>query len=161
MKSRFVDCCDLVARVPPERFDVPHVAEFLLKVAGLPPIPIPDLGPSLPWRFAHVSPPRFVDAQGLVHDGLSPDQMREQRAAARKAYGVPGVHLDLKSIAGAGDLLRALKKETANPPAEIQAVVRKLIPPGGPDRVPLRDLADHAPLNYLRAMARSFRGQGA
>ena len=156
--ARFVDCCDLVARVPPEAFDPQHVADFFMEIAGLPHFPVPSFGLGLPWRFQHVSPPRFIDPAGQVHDGLTPDRMREERAAARRAYGGPGLHLGLDRAAAARGLLRALR-DKQQPREDIKETVRGIMPALDPGRVPLRDLADHAPLNYIRGMAHSFRGQ--
>ena len=36
---RFVDCCDLVTRIPPERFDEPNIERFLEELIPRPPLP--------------------------------------------------------------------------------------------------------------------------
>ena len=84
---RYVDCCDLVARVPPETPDFP--------------------------LYVHLPGERYIDKDGGIHDAPGFDIAADQ-AAAREEY-----------------LLQRAWKIGA---------------------VPLRDLADHAPINYLTAL---------
>jgi len=128
---RFVDCCDVVARVPPAKFDEARVKKLLSEVSdadhehptmrrlvkialGLVAEVIADgfsLGPKI--RFKHVCPPIYIRANGTPAPGITDDEIARDQDNARAAY-----------------------------PALIA---------GKDDQVPRRDLADHAPINYLSA----------
>ena len=80
--TRYVNCCDLVCRVPPE-----------------------SLG------FTHVGTLRYIDQEGTIHTPASPDFVRNDQSTAREAF--------ILEYAWRVGTVRA------------------------------RDLADHAPLNYV------------
>jgi hypothetical protein len=84
--QRFVHCCDLVCRVPPERL-----------------------------RHVHVGALRYIDRNGLLSAQLAADEIVADQRAGRRAYRLRHA--------------RALRKN-----------------------VSLRDLADHAPVNYIAAV---------
>jgi len=86
LHHRYVDCCDLVTRVPPsELFDYRHTGER-----------------------------RFFDRHGTLRPNVSDDEIQRERRAARTQY-----FFDHALVFG---------------------------------KVPTRDLADHAPINYVSAV---------
>jgi hypothetical protein len=94
--ARYVDCCDLVARLPPEGW------EFMSVVYG----------------YRHLGPAHFIDRRGDVHGGLSPEEVTRRRQEAGCA-GIDGKELFRRWLAG---------------------------------KVPLDQLSDHAPINYVTAI---------
>lgn len=167
--ARFVNCCDVVARVPPEAFDAPHIEQLLgeltdartaagvvahalslvLSRAGISP------------RFADVAPARYVNAAGIVTDGGGADP-RDQEAARDRyraahqpapmnAGAILSSTLDLVHAASAAGSVREAVRQVG------RGVFAGIVG----DAVPLRDLADHALINYVSAMVRSFRAAGA
>jgi hypothetical protein len=139
---RFVHCCDLVARVPPEHFDQEHVSELFSELA------LPDLraffrpsllrrgaaaitsafhashpDPALDPHFKHAAPARYADRSGKIQADITDEARVLDQEAARRAYRQPATH---KSFWQLGKLL-----------ARVSA------------SVPFRDLADHAPINYV------------
>jgi hypothetical protein len=165
--ARFVNCCDLVTRVPPEKFDARHIGPLLgdltgervlslglaqvipavLSVAGIEP------------TFADVGPPRYASAAGKLADGITDDAMKEDRkearAQSRETHHVPTLHWDallsgLRDLGGAVGAGQSVREG-------LHSVGARLLPGGRGATVPLRDLADHAPINYVSAMVRSFR----
>ena len=134
---RFVHCCDLVARIPPERFDQKHVSELaqtdlraffrpsLLRraVAAIAsafhaPHPDPDLDP----HFKHAALARYADRNGQIQADITDEAVLEDQAAARRAYRQAAP----KSFWQLGKLFARASTS-----------------------VPFRDLADHAPINYV------------
>jgi hypothetical protein len=86
LHNRYVDCCDLVTRVPPpELFDYRHTGER-----------------------------RFFDRHGTLRPNVSDDDIQRERRAARTQY-----FFEHALVFG---------------------------------KVPTRDLADHAPINYVSAV---------
>lgn len=164
---RFVDCCDLVTRVPPERFDASHFSTLFGELGnfdGLSPIKrkvaeavaqiaaralahgFRSLRP--PLEFTHVAPPRFIRADGGLVENPSVDQQLQDQRAARAAYP--------HSTANQLDQLQALLKALHAPASgqgELRAFVHGLFGLVRSDPVRLRDLADHAPINYLSGIA--------
>lgn len=134
---RYVNCCDVVARVPPECFDGPHFVAFFAELADFERSGFkPDLSASAietvigpvfrriepDWKFRHVGPARFLKSDGTLMPSSSSDA--DQRQEKREARG------------------RYLRAESAFG-AFVSAVSGQ--------RVPFRDLADHTPINYLSA----------
>ena len=126
---RYVNCCDLVARVPPERLDRDHVSQLLTELADL-----EETGPfhTLARRaiegtaaaiaatfdsfrvtpeFKLVARAHYVDRNGTLQPDISDEARRQDQDTARRAYRRP-THVG---------------------------------------SVPIRDLADHAPINYVSA----------
>ena len=121
---RYVDCCDLVTRVPPEKLDQEHVGQLIAELAGTeglghlgaffarPAFHTAAFDPllhalHLDPQYNHICPPLYADRTGKLRPGISAKDIREDQDAARRDY-----------------------KKTAS-------------------SAPLRDLADHAPINYV------------
>ncbi|HXO22644.1 MAG TPA: lipase family protein [Thermoanaerobaculia bacterium] len=85
---RYVDCCDLICRIPPENLLVEH--------------------------YQHVGQERYIDSAGTVHENFDDAAIRRDQTEARERYFVE----------------LAWRRGT----------------------VPVRDLADHAPINYVSAV---------
>jgi pimeloyl-ACP methyl ester carboxylesterase len=150
---RFVDCCDLVTRVPPEQFHQSEIKELLMElvpdsVAGS--VPVVATGLALALRLFGIQP-QYVhvgDAKYRDRSGKTPPAgttVADDQQAARLAYEghvIPEPEDLLHSLrsavtaaANAGGLRNAIRKFGAE------------LFQGG--RAPLRDLADHAPINYV------------
>jgi len=154
---RFVGCCDVVSRVPPERFEAAHLAR-LLEELGVP-------GPSwigrtlgllkLSAQFAHVSTARYIDRNGLVTETSGDAEQAADQKSAREAYPHAPRHARDQLVAHLRSLVTSSASFSSVP--DLQQVTRKLL--GGVfnlvrgDPVPLRDLADHAPINYFSGIA--------
>jgi len=126
IRHRYVNCCDLITRIPPEKLDREHVAQLFAELAK-----VDKLGHfgaffahgaiqtatsalasvlhavHLDPQFTHVFPARYADRTGKVRLGISPEDLRKDQEAARQGY-----------------------RRTSS-------------------SAPLRDLADHAPINYV------------
>jgi hypothetical protein len=177
--ARFVNCCDVVARVPPEAFDEAHVEALLSELTG-------DQGPSrrvaivlsrllalggVTAEFRHVGPPCYLDRAGRLapamngnaamsgSEPMSDEAMARDREAARQRHRerhpMPTVHWEdvraaviglIRSIAAGRSLRQAVDEQRGR--------ISFLALAG---RVPLLDLADHAPVNYVSAMVCAFR----
>ena len=170
---RFVDCCDVVARVPPERFDAAHLLTLFRELtvldspAGLHPGwaqlgqkaletglgvvatllsgAFEFVNPNI--EFSHVFGLVYVHADGKISTPASDDDVPRDQAMARTCYPhrfrveqLPGLLTELTELARVPpqDLPRSLA----------QCLVRLL----RIGQVPSRDLADHAPINYLSAI---------
>ncbi|HEY6897787.1 MAG TPA: hypothetical protein VI279_11045 [Rhodocyclaceae bacterium] len=150
--ARHVDCCDVVTRVPPERFDRAHIDALLGTFVGHG-LATEALAGALAnllelmagdTTFVHVGPARYIDRHGTLRTDHPDDAAIDaDQSQARAEYPVPQ---------GAA---------TAIPPAELalhpldsfrQIIANGMLPTA--TRVPLRDLADHAPINYLSPLAR-------
>jgi Lipase (class 3) len=126
--ARFVNCCDLVPRIPPEQFDGPHVERLLADLAVAPGIARAVAralcamlaAASVAPRFADVCGASYVRGDGVVVERCSVDDVARDRTNARRTYRAQHPGLTLSTV-------------------------------------PFRDLADHAPINYLSAMVRHFR----
>jgi hypothetical protein len=138
---RHVDCCDIVAHVPPERFDRQHITELLGVFTGggiatdaLGAAMAAILNPSLrDASYMHAGQVIYIDRTQRVHDPApSPADMHADQDAACTAYG----RLNLPVPSGLGDW--KVRLGTAL----------------GVAKVPFRPLADHAPINYVGPLAR-------
>jgi hypothetical protein len=153
--ARFVNCCDVVARVPPEEFDGAHVGKLLGELTGVAAASLLSFIPSalsLPWHFRHVGPARYVNAQGRVADGV--DAEADQEAARAEYRKTHGAHLIVTSFV---DAVHSLIHALGGSRDTIREAGAKLFGAVAGRGIPIRDLADHAPINYVSAMARSFR----
>jgi pimeloyl-ACP methyl ester carboxylesterase len=156
---QFVDCCDLVTRIPPERFDRPHIAKLLDEL-----IPASLLGGlvgrglvagvaeglAVALAALHIDP-HYVDvAEAIYRDRngkalTSGTTNSADQQAARAAYQ-GGALPDFGPLAGQAVAAFAAARD-AN---AIRAAVRRFATGlFQVDPVPLRDLADHAPINYV------------
>jgi triacylglycerol lipase len=168
---RFVDCCDLVTRIPPTTFEeadiaallhdfVPaslhadRIADFLvgsvsaalarlLRALGVQP------------QYEHVGEAIYRDRDGRAVNPQTPAAIAQDQAAARAAYH-GSVTPDLRHlIEELGKSL--LAAGGARDASAVRAAIRHFgarLFQGDP--VPLRDLADHAPINYVSL----FTGRG-
>lgn len=149
---RYAGCCDLIARVPPPRFDRAALAE-LLRDLGAPNAIADAIGRaigawSLEMSYAHVAPPHYLRADGrlLIAPGAT-EEANDQRAA-RAAYP----HSTRDGARRLFDRLAGLR--LSRPDRELlRALGRELFGLVRGDPVPRRDFADHAPINYLSALA--------
>lgn len=165
--ARFVNCCDLVTRVPPEEFDAGHIGPLLGDLTGERVLSL-GLAHAIPAvlsvagktpRFADVGLPKYVSAAGRLASGITDEGMKRDRTEARAQYRethrLPTLHWDallpalrdLAKAVGAGQNVRE----------GMHSMGDRLLPGGMGATVPLRDLADHTPINYVSAMVRSFR----
>jgi hypothetical protein len=157
---RFVDCCDVVSRVPPERFDAAHLGRLLEELG----VPGPSfIGRTLGWlkvnaQFAHVSTARYINRNGHVMETPSDAEQAADQEIARKEYPYTPRQTRDQLVA----LVNSLLTSSAGLPSvpDLQQVTGKLLRGvfnlvrGDP--VPLRDLADHAPINYFSGIAGGF-----
>ncbi len=164
--ARFVDCCDVVARIPPEAFNTPHIKRLFVELTGTAALAdVTARALSLAFSafgvaplFASVGPPRYINAAGAVTGDAKPDDVRHDQEAARQSYRdthpLPPTRW-AAILAGAPDLTGAVSL-AGSARAGVTRVGARLLDGLARDRVLLRDLADHAPINYVSAMARSF-----
>jgi hypothetical protein len=151
---RVVDCCDMVARIPPARFDLESAATLLRELTGarLPAMSFASIFPSTVGedRFVDVGDLLYADRHGVLQPGISDQAREEDQREARRTYGAHG------GGPGAGHVLREALQEalaSALRSGDLARAFRGLV--GGVGhalsaaRVPLRDLADHAPINYV------------
>ncbi|MSU63412.1 MAG: lipase family protein [Pedosphaera sp.] len=172
MIRRFVDCCDVVARVPPALFDKPHLLSLFKELTDFDPVKDATSAGSDFMRqaneqalefsaaaisrmfdlvakdieFAHVSSPRYIYANGRVSEGISENAIADDQRAARAAYGhrftVTQLTVFLAEFSNlAGKAFSALPGAFAQHLSQFPGI----------GRVPSRDLADHAPINYVSA----------
>jgi hypothetical protein len=165
--ARFVNCCDLVTRVPPEKFDPGHIGPLLGDLTGervlslglAQVIPLVLTVAGIEPTFADVGPPRYVSAAGTLAVGITGDGMKKDqkdaRAQYRETHHLPTPHWDA-ILSALGDLAKAIRAGQSVREG-LHSVGARLLPEGMGAAVPLRDLADHAPINYVSAMVRSFR----
>jgi hypothetical protein len=165
--ARFVNCCDLVTRVPPEKFDPGHIGPLLGDLTGervlslglAQVIPLVLTVAGIEPTFADVGPPRYVSAAGTLAVGITGDGMKKDqkdaRAQYRETHHLPTPHWDAL-LSALGDLAKATRAGQSVREG-LHSVGARLLPEGMGAAVPLRDLADHAPINYVSAMVRSFR----
>jgi len=158
--ARVVNCCDVVARIPPEEFDQAHIKRLLTELAGEQTLAeVVAQAISLLFllkkpHFVDVRAPHYVTAAGPIIENPPVANIRADQADARARYrSAPransarqGSHAQPAAIDIAG--VRQLLRERAG----------DLFTASGP-KLPIRDLADHAPINYLSAVVRHFRGQ--
>jgi len=164
---RFVDCCDVVARVPPERFDGPHFSALFEELGNFE--KLKPLARGAAWlaakftanalagvfdafgariEFAHVAPPRYIRFDGAIVNDPDAALQAQDQAAARRAYPY-STEAQLKKLV---TLLRSLAPPSTGRGAP-RDFVRGVFELLQADPVPLRDLADHAPINYLSGIA--------
>jgi hypothetical protein len=125
---RYVNCCDLITRVPPERFDKKNITQLFAELAAIEGLPhlgaffakraIQGIGAAISFmmhqlhldpHFKHVAREIYIDRHGTIQRNITPKDRHRDQEAARHAYA------------------------------------RSLTSP------PFRDLADHTPLNYVSA----------
>jgi len=151
--KRFVDCCDLVTRIPPEEFSQSKIAELLVDlvpegIKGTVPaiatgLSIALLVLGIQPHYVHVVDEQYRDRRGLT---LAAGTTRAQdQAAARAAYGGSLVP-DPNTVVGQAQAAFTAASGAKGLRDAIRVFARELFQGG---RVPIRDLADHAPINYV------------
>jgi hypothetical protein len=162
---RFVHCCDVVARLPPERYDAAHFSalfeelggfEMLGPLAGRAARVAADLAAGAldasfrvlgaTVEFAHVGSPLYLSAGGALAVTAPDEERARDQRAARAGYP----HATGPQLAELEARFLALFTAAAGSGA-LRAFVRDLFAIVRVDPVPLRDLADHSPINYLSA----------
>ena len=164
---RFVDCCDLVTRIPPERFDEHDIETLFIDLmpidlrseviamsliraiaAGLAGA-LAALG--VQPQYEHVCEATYGDRTGKLLQpptSATTSAIAADQLAARKAYRgsvTPDVAHLMRELVNA-----VFAAGVARDAAAIRAAVRDFgarLFQGDP--VPLRDLADHTPINYV------------
>jgi pimeloyl-ACP methyl ester carboxylesterase len=157
---RFVDCCDLVTRVPPKAFDPSHIEDLLTSL-----IPERLAGPiekgvvkavalGLSTLFKGMDPPaayvdigelRYRDRAGSALANDTEDAIDEDQRQARAAY-------PRRALPSPTELIQPLEKVVSarGDAKQLRAALREVgVALFRGDEVPLRDLADHAPINYV------------
>lgn len=169
---RFVHGCDVVARIPPEQFDREHWRQLLTELGDPEQFApqgarlaqgVADLAASVlaaafhrvapENRFAHIAPPRYLRADGTCAERITEEQIAADQRAARSSYrgSCETGFARLRQLLGS---LRLLPGDQT--PAHLGQLPRELLRGlfdlirGDP--VPLRDLADHAAINYVSAL---------
>jgi hypothetical protein len=136
---RYVGCCDIVTRVPPEALDQAHLQDIFEPFLsdGL----LADgLAATLPTllnvilsnaRYQHAGEAHYIDQAGTIHTPKENHRsfVDTDQQAARDEYS---------DIAFSNHDFLGFLKNLIHPSAHS-------------DRVPFRDLADHAPINYVSA----------
>jgi hypothetical protein len=162
---RFVDCCDVITRVAPERFDRENFLKLFRELgnfAGLAFIPrkaatvaAEAVAAALAGafssvekqnRFAHVAPARYIQTNGILSGTSDPAQQLADQQSARSGYH----HATEAHFFKIVDLIKSLPI-AAGPRPVVRELIRGLFDLIHDAPVPLRDLADHAPLNYVSA----------
>lgn len=157
---RFVDCCDVVTRVPPERFDAPSIGTLIEELTGhalaahavAAVIAAALRAVGLSATFAHVGAARYANRHGVIADPITDDARATDQELARTAYG-GGRHLSLAAVERAVETALAGARDRAVVLEVLRGVVRNAVGALGAGRVPLRDLADHAPINYVSILS--------
>ena len=159
---RFRDCCDLVTRIPPEHFDRPDIAQLFTSLLperlGAGPLAqgvIQVIASGLASAFASqqvqyvdIGELHYHDRDGRALGPAAPDAIEEDQRRARENYP----KLKIPTLE---ELKRPLEKAVAarGNAQQLRAAFREFgetLFQGTP--VPLRDLADHAPINYVSAI---------
>lgn len=151
---RVVDCCDVVARIPPARLDLESAATLLRELTGAG-FPVERFAAVLPSaaadeRYVDVGDLVYADRHGTLRPGISAQALADDQREARSAYatraGGPGAgHVLRQTLEGA--LAGALGSGDLG--AALGSLVRRAGDAISAAHVPLRDLADHAPINYV------------
>jgi len=159
---RFVHCCDMVTRIPPEQFDQENLGQFLTELAdphnilersllrgAASALALAFRGLSLDPHFKHVTFARYADRNGRILGDVTDEVRRQDQEAARRAYGHPASH---ESFGQLGERLRELTARVTAAHGDALEAFRSftghLFASNG-SSVALRDLADHAPINYV------------
>lgn len=155
--ARYVDCCDIVPRVPPKRFDQAHLEDLLEPFLGsgmklcLAQSMLAKLAKVLldSPTFSHAGAPIYIDRHGsILGTEMSADFKQVDQHMARNDYPVPAEPLRwqrfFKPLVHA---LRGLRASFSGVLSGFTSLTRNRT------TVPFRDLADHAPINYVRALA--------
>jgi pimeloyl-ACP methyl ester carboxylesterase len=135
---RVVNCCDIVTRIPPARYEAADVADVLHGLLSDGPLSdtlATGMASSLRFAlndptFVHVGELRYIDRHQVLHT--------QPPAVADLAADQQLARQEYPDMLATSSIYRA----------DIHANTGDKIP----DQVPLRDLADHAPVNYLAGL---------
>ncbi len=165
---RFVHCCDLIARIPPEQIDQKHVGDLFTELAhpgihnflersalqvAAAAIAVVFKELCLDPRFQHVGIAQYADRNGKVLGKVTDEERLSDQDAARGAYTQPVHHESLRQL---GERFKGLTLTTTtasggglqNALQVLRSFIGHLFADTG-DSAALRDLADHAPINYV------------
>jgi hypothetical protein len=121
---RFVHCCDLIARVPPEQIDQKHVGDLLTELAhpgihnvlersalqgAAAAIAVVFQSLRLDPQFQHVGIAQYADRNGKVLGKVTDEERRSDQDAARGAYTQPAHHESLRQL---GERFKGLTSTT-------------------------------------------------
>lgn len=180
--ERYVNCCDLVPRVPPESFDEAPLTTLLTDLLALNAqgLTLPEqLGmqaarggagllargvaavlrkSGLQAQFLHAGPELYLDHAGSLHRGPSAEWVKSDQVLARGNYrGV--VHREMPALnlqamfARFGTLITlSLTGEGSRLVEGLRELLGDLARSATLANVLLRDLADHAPVGYVNAL---------
>jgi pimeloyl-ACP methyl ester carboxylesterase len=161
---RFVDCCDVVTRIPPERFKEREIEQFLdelipesLLDGPLVKVLVGEAARLIERAFQvvagdltylHVGDADYHDRDGKRLGEATTAAIADDQQTARRAYKGGVVPSPRQFPERLRELLTALKADhtVVGVRNAVSSFVAKLLQA---DPVPLRDLADHAPLNYV------------
>lgn len=158
---RVVGCCDIVTRLPPSEFSRDQLHTLFMELyvgdgiaAGTLARAAPVLAATLRRafgdpRFAHAGRARYIDRHGVLHRIYAEEFVHADQTAARAAYAA---HHHTGSAPVPPRLFRNWPA-----PDSLAAFLAMSLATLRNGTVPLRDLADHAPINYLGAIARAVR----
>jgi hypothetical protein len=165
---RYVNCSDVVTRVPPPKFDRENFFKLfsdLGNFAGRNPLLVAPVKPLVLGAaevldgafhavrgdtFVHAGTAVYINRDGNISLNTSDAERATDQTAARSAYDGPG-------IGDAWSLLQTCfgaLHGSAPPLEKLRHFIHTLFNDFGAAPVPLRDLADHAPVNYVSALAR-------
>lgn len=160
---RLVNCCDVVTRIPPERFTQANIGTLLEELtgegilsSGLGRVMAGALAPiGFDPRFEHLAPARYIDQFGTPNDALDDAGRQTDQASARRDYlGARAQHPGIASVLSRITSLGFSAHDVFDVvPQAMRGVLNQMT--GNGQNVPLRDLADHAPINYVS----SFTGR--
>jgi len=180
--ERYVNCCDLVPRVPPESFEEGPLSSLLTDLLALNSRGLSlteQLGmqaargmagllargvatvlrkSGLQAQFLHAGPELYLDQNGRLHRSPPADFVREDQLQARGAYrGV--IHREMPALNLQGMFDRLGRLATLSLAGEgsqlvdgLRDLLRDLARSATLANVLLRDLADHAPIGYVHAL---------
>lgn len=161
---RFVDCCDLVTRIPPERFERREIEQFLGELIPESLLALPLVKPLVGevadlieqvfrvaargLTYVHAGDAVYRDRDGKPLASPTPAAIADDQRTARRAYRGELLPDPRQFPHRLGELVASLKADHTVDGVRnaLASFVAKLLQA---DPVPLRDLADHTPLNYV------------
>jgi hypothetical protein len=155
---RFVNCSDVVTRVPPARFDDDRIRALIEDLTGPNAV---SRGAALVLstllsridagaQFVHVGPARYADLSGREFREVADDEadpgVAADRAQARQVY-----RQGRQAAPSGGPFAfgKGFKSLATDPFGAVSEGIADMLDALGETRVPVRDLADHAPINYV------------
>jgi pimeloyl-ACP methyl ester carboxylesterase len=167
--ARYVHCCDVITRVPLPRFDRQHIMGLFSELGDFHNLNVPrkmaaevlttpvalalDLGFRLvvpPVHFQHVAPAKYIRADGEMASEVEASDQQRARTSYTKSHGATWDQLK--------KLIKAASAPDSAPNASLatrglRQFIGQLFDLAMDAPVRLRDLADHAPINYVSAFS--------